>query len=345
VRQLRRDEVRGGEIRGGLILIDLYFSMGRDVQEEDAMADSAGGYRLVTRSDFDGLVCAVLLTELELIEEIKFVHPKDMQDGLISITDKDITTNLPYVEGAHLVFDHHYSEAIRVGQRENHLIDAAAKSAARVVYQYYGGAERFPDISEEMMQAVDKADAADFTIDEVLHPSRWILLNFIMDARTGLGRFKNFRISNYQLMMDLIDYIREYEIDEILALSDVAERVSLYFEHEAMFKKQLRACARIETNVLTIDLRDEDVVYAGNRFIKYALFPQTNISVQIIWGFKKQNTVFTVGKSIFNRTSKVNVGKVMLIYKGGGHEGAGTCQVPNEEAEVLLEELIERLKD
>lgn len=309
------------------------------------MTDTAGGYRLITRSDFDGLVCAVLLTELDLISEIKFVHPKDMQDGLISITDRDITTNLPYVEGAHLVFDHHYSEALRVGKRENHIIDPDAKSAARVVYDHYGGPNRFAGISEEMMRAVDKADSADFTIEEVLHPSRWILLNFIMDARTGLGRFKNFRVSNYQLMMDLIDYIREYDIEEILELSDVKERVTLYFDHESKFKRQLRDCARLEENVLVIDLRDEEVVYAGNRFIKYALYPQTNISVQVIWGFKKQNTVFTVGKSIFNKTSTVNVGKVMLEYSGGGHEAAGTCQVPNDDAAVLLEELIEKLKE
>lgn len=307
--------------------------------------ESTGKYRLITRSDFDGLICAVLFRELDMIEEIKFVHPKDMQDGLVAISNRDITANLPYVEGVHLCFDHHLSEALRSGPQQNYVIDPAAPSAARVVYEYYGGAERFIGIPEEMMRAVDKGDSADFTMDEVLYPERWNLLNFIMDARTGLGRFKNFRISNYQLMMDLIEYCREYSIEEILALDDIKERVRLYFEHEAQFKEQLRKCSSIEGNVLVVDTRGQDPIYAGNRFIKYALFPSTNISIQVIWGFKRQNTVFTIGKSIFDRSSRANVGELMLEYHGGGHQAAGTCQVPNEDAERVLLELIERLKD
>lgn len=301
------------------------------------------GHRLITRSDFDGLVCAVLLKELGLIDEIKFVHPKDMQDKLIQMTGRDIIANLPYVEDVHLAFDHHHSEALRSGSHANYIIDSDAPSAARVVYEYYGGAERFKNISSEMMEAVDKADSADFTIEEVLHPERWNLLNFIMDARTGLGRFKNFRISNHQLMLDLIDYCREYTIEEILDVADVAERVKLYFEHEKEFKKQLRRCARVEDNVLVVDMRGEDVVYAGNRFIKYALFPEANVSIQVIWGFRKQNTVFTLGKSIFNKTCSVNIGELMLKHGGGGHAGAGTCQVANERAEEMLRELLKTL--
>ncbi len=302
------------------------------------------GYRLVTRSDFDGLVCAVLLRELGVIDEIKFVHPKDMQDGLIAVTENDIITNLPYVEGVHLAFDHHHSEARRADRYQNYIIDPDAPSAARVVYEYYGGADRFKNISAEMLEAVDKADSASFTRDEVLHPERWDLLNFIMDARTGLGRFKNFRISNYQLMLDLIEYCRELAIEEILDLADVAERVKLYFEHEQMFKKQIRNCARLEDSVLVIDMRGEETVYAGNRFIKYALFPETNVSIQIIWGFRKQNTVFTLGKSIFNKTCKTNVGDLMHSYGGGGHAAAGTCQVANDRAADVLAELIEALR-
>jgi nanoRNase/pAp phosphatase (c-di-AMP/oligoRNAs hydrolase) len=301
-------------------------------------------YRLVTRSDFDGLACAVLLKELDLIDEIKFVHPKDMQDGLIAISDNDITTNLPYVEGVHLAFDHHLSESRRNDDHENYIIDPDAPSAAHVVYEYYGGAKRFPNVPLDLMEAVDKGDSASFEMDEVLQPRGWNLLNFIMDARTGLGRFKNFRISNYQLMMDLIDYCREYPIEEILKLQDVRERVQLYREHERLFQEQTRTCSTVDGNVLIVDLRGEETIYAGNRFIKYALFPETNVSIQVIWGFKKQNTVLSVGKSIFNRTSQVNVGELMLEYGGGGHMSAGTCQVDNSAADSIVADITERLK-
>ncbi|MGR0186449.1 exopolyphosphatase [Azospirillum aestuarii] len=301
-------------------------------------------YRLVTRSDFDGLVCAVLLKELGILDEIKFVHPKDMQDGKVEISDRDITTNLPYVPGVHLAFDHHLSETIRVGKRDNHIIEADAPSAARVVYNYYGGKERFPTISDEMMAAVDQADSAQYGIEDILKPQGWTLLNFIMDARTGLGRFRDFRISNYQLMMELIDYCRSHGIDEILALPDVKERVDLYTEHEAKFSDQLARCSTIRGNVVIIDLRREETIFAGNRFMIYAMYPESNVSIHVLWGLKQQNTVLACGKSIINRSSKTNIGPLMLEYGGGGHEAAGTCQVDNDKAEAVLEEIVGRMR-
>ncbi|MCA1941155.1 MAG: exopolyphosphatase [Caenispirillum bisanense] len=300
-------------------------------------------FRLVTRSDFDGLVCAMLLKELGMIDDIKFVHPKDMQDGKIDITDRDITTNLPYVEGVHLAFDHHLSETLRVGKRDNHIIDPDAPSAARVVYDYFGGKAKFTRISDEMMEAVDRGDSADFTKDQVLNPTGWDLMNFIMDARTGLGRFRTFRISNYQLMMELIDYCLDHDISKVLELPDVRERTDLYFEHAEKFKEQVTRCATVHKNLVVLDLRNEDTIWAGNRFMIYALFPQTNISMHVMWGFQKQNTVFAVGKSIFDRSSKTNVGKLMLEYGGGGHMAAGTCQVENSMAEEALAALIDRI--
>ena len=301
-------------------------------------------YRLVTRSDFDGLVCAVLLKELGILDEIKFVHPKDMQDGKVEISDRDITTNLPYVPGVHLAFDHHLSETIRVGKRDNHIIEADAPSAARVVYNYYGGKERFPTISDAMMAAVDQADSAQYGIEDILKPEGWALLNFIMDARTGLGRFRDFRISNYQLMMELIDYCRSHGIDEILALPDVKERVDLYTEHEAKFSDQLARCSTIRGNVVVIDLRREETIYAGNRFMIYAMYPEANVSIHVLWGLKQQNTVLACGKSIINRSSRTNIGPLMLEYGGGGHEAAGTCQVDNDKAEAVLEEIVGRMR-
>ncbi|EGR0082790.1 exopolyphosphatase [Vibrio vulnificus] len=301
-------------------------------------------FRLVTRSDFDGLVCAVLLKQQDLIDEIKFVHPKDMQDGLIDITENDIVTNLPYVAEAHLVFDHHLSETIRNrGRHANHIINPNAPSAARVVWDYYGGTSVFPVEWIEMMEAVDKGDSAQFSRDDVLDSKGWNLLNFLMDARTGLGRFREFRISNYNLMMDLIDYCKNHTIEQILDLPDVKERIDLYREHEIKFKEQIQRCATVYKNLVLLDLTNEETIYAGNRFIIYALFPDCNISIHKMWGFQKQNVVFATGKSIFDRGSKTNVGELMLKYGGGGHQAAGTCQINIEDAEPVQAELIEQI--
>jgi nanoRNase/pAp phosphatase (c-di-AMP/oligoRNAs hydrolase) len=301
-------------------------------------------YRLVTRSDFDGLVCAVLLKELDMIDDILFVHPKDMQDGKIEITGRDITTNLPYVPGVHLAFDHHASEVIRLReQADNHIIDPDADSAARVLYDHYGGAQRFPTVPLDMMEAVDQADSARYSLDEILHPEGWTLLNFLMDPRTGLGRFRNFRISNYQLMMELIDLCKDHTIDQILQHDDVKARVDLYFEQEPMFKDQLKRLVEVHDNVAVLDLRSDEVIHAGNRFMIYAMYPDTNVSVHVIWGKGKQNTVFAVGKSIVNRSSTVDIGALMLAYGGGGHANAGTCQVPHEDADKVQSEIISSL--
>ena len=298
-------------------------------------------YRLVTRSDFDGLVCAVLLRELNLIDEILFVHPKDMQDGKIAITKRDITTNLPYVPEARLVFDHHYSETLRnEGERGNHIINPDAPSAARVVYEYYGGKEAFPTISDDMMMAVDKADSAAYSIDDILDPTGWVLLNYLMDARTGLGCFKSFRISNYQLMMDLIAYCRNHTIEDILKLPDVQERIAVYQEHVPLAREQILRCSQVYDNLLVLDLRNEVTIYATNRFMVYALFPGCNISIHVMWDVSQLNTVFAAGKSIVSRTSQTNIGEMMLEYGGGGHENAGTCQIQNDDADRVLRELI-----
>ena len=309
-----------------------------------SQTESATKFRLVTRSDFDGLVCAVLLKHLNKIDDILFVHPKDMQDGKIEITNRDITTNLPYVDGVHLCFDHHASETVRAGEKkENHIIDPKAMSAARVVYDYFGGADVFPSKWNDMMTAVDKADAAQFSKDEILNPKDWVLLNYLMDPRTGLGRFRNFRISNYNLMMELIDYCKDHGIDDIMKFPDVQERVELYTEQSEKFKEQLKKCTTVHKNLVVLDLKDEDPIYAGNRFMIYALYPETNISIHVLWGLKKQNTVFAIGKSIVNRSSNTNIGELCLKYNGGGHENAGTCQIDNDKAETVLKELIDKI--
>ena len=302
--------------------------------------------RLITRSDFDGLVCAMLLRELDIIGEIKFVHPKDVQDGKVDITENDITTNLPFDKRVGLAFDHHESELLRNKPEEyegKYIIDGDAKSAARVVYDYYGGKETFKRVSDEIMLAVDKGDSADFTEDEILNPKDWVLMNFLMDARTGLGRFHDFRISNYQLMMELIDYCVDHDIKQVMELPDVKERVEMYFEQQELFKAQLKKITKIHDRVAVIDLRNEDPIYTGNRFMVYAMWPEIEISVHVAWGFKKQNTAVMIGKSIINKASKVNIGELCLSYGGGGHANAGTCQLDNDKVDAELPTIIAKL--
>ena len=300
-------------------------------------------YRLVTRSDFDGLVCAVLLKHLNLVDDIKFVHPKDMQDGTVDVSKNDITTNLPFVPSVHMAFDHHLSETIRNEKADNHIIDPSAPSAARVVFDHYGGFDTFPKAWEEMMEAVDIGDSAQYNRDDVLDPKGWPLLNFLMDARTGLGRFREFRISNYELMMDLIDYCKDNDISSILELPDVKERVELYMDQQMKFVEQIKRCSQVFGNLVVLNLQQEKEIWAGNRFMVYALFPEVNISIHRIWGVKQQNTVFATGKSIFDRSSKTNVGELMLKYNGGGHEAAGTCQIDNDRADDVLSDLVKKI--
>ena len=302
--------------------------------------------RLVTRSDFDGLACAMMLKELDMIDDIKFVHPKDVQDGKVELSKNDITTNLPYDPRVALAFDHHESEIDRLKAQETGvklIIDPEARSAARVVYDYYGGKKVFSRINDELMEAVDKGDCADFTMDEILHPTGWVLLHYLMDPRTGLGRFRNFRISNYDLMMELIDYCLNHSIDEILEMPDVKERVTLYFEQAEQFEAQLKRIARVEGKVVILDLREEEIIHAGNRFMIYALYPETQISVHVAWGFRKQNTAVMIGKSIVNKGSQVDIGELCLKYGGGGHHNAGTCQLENDVVDQELPNIIAAL--
>jgi nanoRNase/pAp phosphatase (c-di-AMP/oligoRNAs hydrolase) len=294
-------------------------------------------FRLVTRSDFDGLVCAMLLKELRMVSDILFVHPKDVQDGAVDIGPHDILTNLPYDARAHLVFDHHASEIARNGiPAANHIIVPDAPSAARVVFEYYGGADRFHSVPADLMRAVDQADSARYSRDDILEPQGWTLLNFVMDSRTGLGRFRHFRVSNYQLMMDLIDICGQLPADEVLALPDVAERVALYRAQNAVFVEQLHRVCRAEGRLVVVDLREEETIQPGNRFMVYAMYPQAEVSAHLIPGKQNQNTVIAVGKSILRRGNKLDIGALMLAHGGGGHPNAGTCQLRHEEADTVL---------
>ena len=300
--------------------------------------------RLVTRSDFDGLICGMLLKEAGIIDSWVFVHPKDLQDGLFVPTKDDVLANVPFVPGCGMWFDHHTSEQERLGWTQDVKGESRlAPSAARIIYEYYGGDSKF-DGYKDMIEAVDKVDSGNLTKEEILNPTGWILLGFISDPRTGLGRFREFKISNYQLMEELINHCRHMSIDEILNLSDVKERVELYFEQDKLFKEMVGAHTTIENNVIITDLRDVETIYTGNRFLVYSLFPEQNVSLWIVDGRQKQNVSIACGYSILNRTCSADIGRLMLKHGGGGHKMVGTCQVPYGDADTVIREIVDVLK-
>lgn len=301
-------------------------------------------YTLYTRSNFDGLVCAALLKEIGLIDDVKFVHPKDIQDGLIQLGPNDITASLPYSSGVYMAFDHHSSEAVRIQDvKDNYIIEPAAPSSARIIYEYFGAENRFSSNIIQLMEPVDNADCTNFSSEDITNPSGWTLLNYLMDPRTGLGRYRNFNISNYNLMMKLVDLCATKSINEIMEDPDVRERVELYFKEQDSFIEQVKRCTRIEGNIAILDVRNEDVIHVGNRFMVYALFPECNLSIHAFYGKQRQNTVFAVGKSVMNRSCPIDIGALMYEYAGGGHINAGTCQVDNDKADYMLEEIKSRI--
>lgn len=305
--------------------------------------ERSGIMRLVTRSDFDGLACGALLKQAGIIDNWKFAHPKDLQDGLIPIDENDCLANVPYVEGCGLWFDHHSSEQERLQLEGKYKGESRiTPSCARIIYEYYGGAETFPHY-EEMMEAVDKVDSGNLTAEEILHPSGWVLLGFLMDPRTGLGRWRQFSISNYQLMEKLIDACRNMTIDEILDMEDVKERVEVYFDQNAKFIDMVKEHTTTEGNVIISDLRHVDPIYSGNRFLVYSLYPEQNISAWIVSGRGGQGCSAAVGYSILNRTATMNVGSLMLKYGGGGHKRVGTCQFSNESMDTELPKMLKEL--
>ena len=301
--------------------------------------------RLLTRSDFDGLVCAVLLKEVGIIDDRKFVHPKDIQDGKVDVTDNDVLANIPYVKGSGLWFDHHSSEEERKAYDEFEGASYLAPSAAQVIFEYYGGKEKFGDKFDDLLAAVNKSDSGNLSQDDILNPQGWILLSFVMDPRTGLGRYRDYRISNYDLMDDMIEYCQTKTVEEILAVPDVEERVQRYREQDKLFREMLQKQTTVDGNVSVTDLREVEEIVTGNRFVVYCLYPDTNVNVRVMYGRGKQNIVFAVGHSVTNRTCKTDVGALMLKHGGGGHEKVGTCQVAHDDAERALAEMVEFMTD
>lgn len=301
--------------------------------------------RLLTRSDFDGLVCAVFLSEKNIVDEYKFIHPKDIQDGSFEVTSNDVLANVPYHKACGLWFDHHASEEERLEMEKLKFEGASyyAASAAQVIWDYYGGEAAFDHHFKPLLEAVNKTDSANLSTEEIVNARGWILLGFIMDPRTGLGRFTDYRISNYELMMDLIGYCRNKTAEEIIAIPDIQERTRRYFEQQDLFEDMLKRCCEIRGNVIITNLMNEETIYCGNRFLVYGIYPEQNIEVRIMGGKNDQSVVLAVGHSILNQTCRTNVGKLMLEYDGGGHERVGTCQVPTESWKQSVEEIVQKL--
>ena len=299
--------------------------------------------RLITRSDFDGLACGALLLEAGIIDSWKFAHPKDLQDGLVEVTQDDVLANVPFVEGCGLWFDHHSSEHERNALEGKYKGESRiTPSCARIIYEYYGGRERFPQF-DDMMVAVDKVDSGNLTIDEIQNPTGWILIGFLMDPRTGLGRWRNFTVPNYRLMEILMHCCRNMTTDQILALPDVVERIDIYHEQAEKFKEMVKAHTRVEKDVIISDLRGVDPIYSGNRFMIYSMYPEQNISAWIVNGRGGKGCSAAVGYSILNRTCKVNVGHLMLKYGGGGHKAVGTCQFSDEDMGEKVPQLLDEI--
>ena len=297
---------------------------------------------LITRSDFDGLVCGAILEEAGIIDNWTFVHPKDLQDGLIPVTENDVLANVPYVPGCGLWFDHHSSEEDRIKGLVFKGESRLERSTTRIIYEYYGGKEKMPHF-EEMINAVDLVDSGQLSVDDILNPRGWVLLGFIMDPRTGLGRFQDYTISNYALMKNLIEECRTKKIDEILANPHVQERLKRYWEQDELFRQMIKEHTQIHGNVIFTDLRDVSPIYSGNRFMIYAIYPEQNISVWVVDGRAKKNAAIAIGHSIINRTSKTDVGALCLKNGGGGHKQVGTCQVPYEDCDKILKACIEQM--
>ena len=299
--------------------------------------------RLLTRSDFDGLSCAAILKSVGVIDHWEFVHPKDMQDGLVEVTENDVLANVPYVSGCGMWFDHHMSEVTRIG--EDIQVPgkyAPADSAARIVYEYYGGRQALPQF-DELVEATDKVDSGRLSREEIYDPKGWVLLGFIMDPRTGLGRFRDFTIPNYKLMENLIDACATMNIGQILAIPDVAERVKVYREQAEKFEAMIKAHTKIFKNVIYTDLRGVDTIYVGNRFFIYSVYPEQNVSVWVVDGRMRQNCAIAVGYSILNKTCTTDIGALMLKHGGGGHKMVGTCQVPYEKADEAIADILQVL--
>ncbi len=305
-------------------------------------------YRLVTRSNFDGIINTALLKKLDMIDEVLYVHPKEIQDGTIHITQHDIVTNLPYVDTAHMAFDHRLDTNEYTRLNPHHALFGDAQSVSEVIYEYYGGKSVFGEALLPLIEAANRSKTAAFSKEEILNPQGWDQLIFITDPRTGLGRFREFRISNYALMQKLPDLCLHHPIEEILQDPDVAERIRLCHSYRHDFMMQLEQTTQIMDDIAVTDLTKETTIYPGNRFMIYARYPQVTRSIHLFGAKEPDKVVIAIGDSVFHRHKSDKLPAIHTLlkpYGGGGHSYAGTCQIPQHDVASVLDDILKKLNE
>lgn len=293
--------------------------------------------RLITRGDLDGLTSSVIITSNEKIDSVKLVHPQDITDQRIDVTKNDILANLPYDSRCGKWFDHHILTDNNPKPPEK--FDGAyglAPSAARLVYEYYGGERKMPQF-KQLVAETDRLDSAQLTPKDVTDPKDYILLGYTIDNRTGLGAFEDY----FLLLQDLL---KSEPIEKIIQHPLVAQRWQKILADQVAFREATLKASKAEGNLVITDFREAASIPTGNRFLIYTLFPDVNVSLRIHWGPQRRFVVAAIGHSIFNRTCRTNVGELMGRYGGGGHRGAGTAPLPAEKADAQLKEIIAELK-
>ncbi|MBW1895289.1 MAG: exopolyphosphatase [Deltaproteobacteria bacterium] len=290
--------------------------------------------RIVTRPDFDGVVCAVLLFEAEQITKpTKWVEPNEMQKGLIDVYDGDIIANLPYNENCSLWFDHHYSNQFDGSFKG---VFKLAPSAAGVIFEYYK--DRFKRDYMELIEETDKIDSADLSEDEVLSPEEY---PYVLLSMTVLGH-EDYDEAYWNRLVDLL---RKYDIAQILKDPEVSKRCNDVVGQNNQYKFFLEKYTRMEGHVSVTDFRSLDKTPPGNRFLSYCLFPDSVVNVKIRHDNKDQSKlIVSVGHSIFNRNCQVNVGRMLSQFEGGGHEKDGSCTFNAGKAGDYIPRIIEILK-
>ena len=290
--------------------------------------------RLVTRADLDGLACALIASQQEDFDEVVLVHPQEITDKSVEITEGDMLANLPYHPRCGRWFDHHLlTESNEKPPASFEGLYRVAPSAAQLVWEYYGE----PPEHAEMVRETNRFDSAQLEESDVLQPRSWVLLGFTLDSRTGLGGDEEF-------FRQCLGWLRDKPIREVLVEEQVRQRIIRMFEQNEEFCWTLVQCSRLNDNVVFTDFRRVAEPPAGNRFLVYTLFPEANVSVRASWGRDKQYVMATVGHSIFKRSCKTSIGELMSDYGGGGHQGAGSAPLPVMEADAKILEIIDVLR-
>ncbi len=296
-------------------------------------------FRLITYGDFDGLVCYILLSKLDLISEVMFINPLEVKLGDIIPNNRDIFANLPYIPGVFMSFDRH-NQGIKKQER-NFIIEYEAHSVARVIANYFNLEEKFPFVFNNLLDHLDTTNEALLTTDDILNPKDWVLLSFILDPLTGLNRFHDFSKSHEQTLRDLAQNFEKLSIEQILSLPDIVERIHIYKTYQDHFIKQIKRCSTTYKHLVVVDLSHEDIIYPGNPFMVYALYPEADISMII--QNSGDTSDFEIGASIINLNNSLDIGAMLRSMGGSGHKKEGKIKCAQSDKNNLKMKLIESI--